>query len=234
MTEVNIGDKFGELTVVSHFKGSQWNCSCSCGGSKVCWASNLVVDHNKSCGCLKPAHGMRYHRAYKSWLHMKQRCTNPENQDYENYGGRGINVHEDFLKSFPKWLEEMGERPEGRWSVGRKDNNIGYTYGNIRWETDAQQARNHSKSVKNKSGIVGVRRNIRVIAGKEYTSWIAQWANALNKKQQKEFSCNKYGEQEAKELAIAYRDKMINDLNSQGFDYAESHGSDKTKENYGS
>ncbi len=31
---------------------------------------------------------------YISWLMMRQRCNNPKNPDYSNYGGRGILVCE--------------------------------------------------------------------------------------------------------------------------------------------
>lgn len=225
--EVSVGMKFTRLTVTSQVGNyKRWNCVCDCGNTKEVPACDLISGHDKSCGCIQEAHGMRYHRAYKSWLHMRQRCTNPENQDYPNYGGRGLTVHEDF-NSFTVWLAEIGERPEGRWSIGRIDNNIGYTYGNIRWENDEQQARNHSRSVVNTSGIVGVHRRSRLKSGIEYCTWIAQWANETNKKKCKEFSCNKYGEDTAKQMAIEYRDKMIVELNAQGFDYADSHGSDK-------
>lgn len=228
---VNIGDVFGKLTVESNHKGNNWNCQCACGNVCTFPASDLVSGHDRSCGCLRNMHGLRYHPAYKSWQHMKDRCTNPNNQDYHNYGGRGIIVHEDFLKSFPTFLEAIGERPEGRWSIGRIDNNSHYTYGNIRWEDDAQQARNHSKSTLNTSGIVGVRRRTKLIKGVEYASWTASWATEVNKKRSKEFSCNKYGEDVAKQLAIDFRNKMIQELNSQGFEYAESHGKDKVNLN---
>lgn len=223
-----IGNKYTKLTVIASNGDAKWLCQCECGNVKAFFKSQLESKHNKSCGCIVPRHGMRYHPAYKSWLHMKQRCTNPENSDYYKYGGRGISVHTDFLKSFPVWLAEIGERPEGdRWSIGRKDNNGNYTYGNMRWETDEQQARNHGLLENNTSGIVGVRRNTKVIAGKEYHSWIASWAYESNKKRTKEFSCNKFGEDRAKQLAIAHRDNMIEKLNEAGFDYADSHGSER-------
>ena len=227
MSDVQVGMKFTKLTVVAPSGKSKWLCACDCGNEKVFCTSMLTSNHNKSCGCSVDRHGMRYHRAYKSWLHMKQRCNNPENQDYPNYGGRGITVHEDFAKSFPVWLAAIGERPEGRYSIGRIDNNLGYTYGNIRWEDDAQQSRNHCKSVVNKTGIVGVVYREREKCGGTYCTWIAQWANECNKKKTKEFSCNKYGYDVAKQLATDYRNKMMVELNIRGFDYAESHGSVK-------
>lgn len=227
---VSVGEVFNKLTIVSNYKGNRWNCICQCGKECIFDAVDLVTKHDTSCGCLRNFHGMRYHPAYKSWLHMKQRCNNPKNQDYHNYGGRGITVHEDFQKSFPTFLSEIGERPEGRWSIGRIDNNGHYTYGNIRWETDSQQARNHCISRVNTSGIVGVLRRSRMREGKEYCAWIASWYCEF-KKYSKEFSCNKYGEDVAKQLAIDYRNEMIEELKSQGFDYADSHGTEKVNLN---
>lgn len=228
MEEVKVGDVFGKLTVVSNHHKSKWSCLCECGKTKVLWACDLTTKHHKSCGCSRNFHGLRKHRAYKSWLHMKQRCTNPENQDYCNYGARGITVHEDFLKSFPVWLAEIGERPEGdRWSVGRRDNRSGYTYGNMRWETDSQQAQNHSILVTNKSGITGVNRRTKTIKGKDYSSWVASWVEASGKHRTKEFGCNKFGEVAAKRLATEHRAKMIMELNVLGAEYAASHGTAK-------
>ena len=228
--EIEVGMVFGKLTVVKQYKHlAKWDCSCSCGGSvDALDASKLRANHTSSCGCMRDMHGMRYHPAYKSWLHMKQRCTNPDNQDYHKYGGRGIKVHPDLFASFPTWLSEIGERPEGpRWSIGRIDNNGDYTYGNMRWENDAQQARNHGMLVNNKSGFVGVLRRTKIIAGKEYHTWVAQWAEELNKKKSKDFSCNKYGEEAAKQMAIDYRARMIEQLNAEGFEYADSHGTER-------
>lgn len=226
MEKVKVGMVFGKLTVVSRFKHlAKWNCICACGNEvPEMHASKLFTGHTSSCGCLVPRHGMRYHPAYKSWQHMKDRCTNPNNQDYANYGGRGITVSPEFIKSFPLWLNEMGERPEGeRWSIGRVDNNIGYVYGNMRWENDSQQARNHSLLSTNTTGINGVIYRCRIKGGAEYCTWIAQWSEN-NKKKSKEFSCNKYGHDKAKQLAIDYRNSVIAKLNNAGYEYAESHG----------
>ena len=36
---------------------------------------------------------------YRTWYAMIQRCHNPKNADYKNYGGRGISVSERWLSS---------------------------------------------------------------------------------------------------------------------------------------
>lgn len=188
--------------------------------TKVDKRKQVCIDRNTT-------HNMSKRSEYSNWKDMLKRCFNPKNKRYADYAERGISVHQDFVESFPKWLEEIGPKPEGRgWSVGRINNNEWYTYGNIRWETPEQQARNHTKQKNNTSGIVGVRRNTKTVAGKQYSSWIASWSDGV-KKISKEFSTNKFGEDTAKQMAIDYRNKMIEELNLQGFGYANSHGSEK-------
>lgn len=237
--EVSVGMKFTRLTVTSQVGNyKRWNCVCDCGNtSENIPQSSLLSNNTKSCGCLmkdvlvarNTSHGMSKRTEYSNWKGMLKRCFNVNDKRHESYAGRGITVHEDFIKDFPKWLEEIGEKPtdDQRWSVGRIDNNVGYTYGNMRWEVDEQQARNHTMQANNSSGIVGVAIRTTTIAGVDYPAWVACWNNLEGKKRTKNFSINKYGDETAKELAIAHRNRMIEQLNSLGAEYADSHGSSK-------
>ncbi len=58
-------------------------------------------------------------------------CYNPAHVDFDNYGGRGIKVCKSWLK-FETFLEEMGERPEGKTLV-RKDITKDYYKSNCGW-----------------------------------------------------------------------------------------------------
>jgi len=71
---------------------------------------------------------------------MHQRCNNPRNPGYHNYGGRGLQVHPRY-GSFPNFLSDGGEPKPGE-SLDRTDNGKGYEPGNLRWTSRLEQARN--------------------------------------------------------------------------------------------
>lgn len=85
-------------------------------------------------------HGKRNTPTYSSWINMRQRCNNPNDRSYPNYGGRGISICRRW-ESFVKFLEDMGERPIG-YSLERIDVNKNYCKSNCRWATTKEQIRN--------------------------------------------------------------------------------------------
>ncbi len=72
-------------------------------------------------------------------------------------------------------------------------------------------------SIRNKSGIVGVRfeERISVTGGNKYyyPTWVAQWTDADGKRRTKAFSCEKYGKEVAKKKAISARRRGVNAAN---------------------
>lgn len=86
-------------------------------------------------------HGRTGTRTFKSWESMKQRCFNPNSKDYASYGGRGVTVCPDWVHDFPRFLSDMGERPEG-CSLDRIDTNGNYEPSNCQWSDPKSQQRN--------------------------------------------------------------------------------------------
>jgi hypothetical protein len=83
----------------------------------------------------------RHKRTYASWRSMMSRCYNPKATAYENHGGRGIIVCEEW-HNFENFLSDMGERPPDK-TLDRYPNNDGnYEPGNCRWATWSEQNKN--------------------------------------------------------------------------------------------
>lgn len=76
---------------------------------------------------------------------MLSRCSDPRNQNYPRYGGRGIKVCEEWL-SVETFFSDMGERENG-FSLERIDNEKGYCPDNCKWSTSREQARNRRTNV---------------------------------------------------------------------------------------
>lgn len=94
--------------------------------------------------------------AYIAWDNMLQRCTNPNNARYADYGARGIQVCERW-KSFANFVTDMGAKPDATYTLERKDNNGNYEPNNCHWIPAVAQGRNKRIYATNNSGISGVR-----------------------------------------------------------------------------
>jgi hypothetical protein len=82
-------------------------------------------------------HGLSGLPVYQAWQSMQQRCNNPADPSYSDYGARGIQVCERW-NSVHAFLEDLGHPPAGM-SLGRINNDGNYEPTNCRWETQEQQ-----------------------------------------------------------------------------------------------
>lgn len=104
---------------------------------------------------MREYHGKYYSPEYRAWSNMLTRCYNPKRKDYDNYGGRGIGVCNEWRESFSKFYAYMGDRPSANHSIDRIDVQGNYEPGNVRWSNRTTQNRNQ-RSRRNKTGYSGV------------------------------------------------------------------------------
>lgn len=156
------GKRFGRLVVIEKVEscdqGTRWLCVCDCGKESIVVGKYLTSGNTRSCGCLVPdatrkaktthghTKGIGVTTTYNSWVLMLGRCYNENNQQYDDYGGRGITVCERWRYSYTNFLRDMGERPTGLL-LDRIDNNKGYSPDNCRWTDRTTQNRNRRNTL---------------------------------------------------------------------------------------
>ena len=174
------GEIFGRLTVIAPVgryaknRSIIWRCNCSCGNTKDIMAQSITRGATLSCGCLNSErvsqratkHGEIKHSLYKTWVSMRSRCNNKNNDAYKNYGARGISIcgrWDDFMA----FVEDMGDKPDG-FTLDRIDNTDNYYPENCKWSSREEQNNNKRTNV------------ILELDGKSLT--VAEWSRKLNVK----------------------------------------------------
>lgn len=150
------GKHFGKLTVLhrvdNHNKHICYLCRCDCGKERIVQGNHLIEGSSTSCGSCYNARNTRLYRSV--WIGIKQRCYNPKCKDFQNYGGRGITVCDEWLndfQAFHDWAYANGydeTAPKGQCTLDRIDVNGNYEPSNCRWisicEQNANRTNNHS------------------------------------------------------------------------------------------
>ena len=122
--------------------------------------------YSKSCGCYRKrkssishkTHGLGYTRLCNVWGSIRDRTLNPKNKQYNDYGGRGITICDEWLDihNFYNWAMSNGYEENKGLSIDRIYNDRNYEPSNCRWTTQTIQARNRRVGKLNKSGYRGV------------------------------------------------------------------------------
>lgn len=161
------GQRFGRLTALHPVgKGRDrlivWRLRCDCGKNIDHTIRHLGGD-TQSCGCLRREKARQFNyrhggtrggvsSLYACWLSIKNRCFNPKNAGFKNYGGRGISMAREWIGDFPAFRdyvsENLGPKPKG-YTIDRIENNEGYFPGNIQWATRTTQGNNTRRTIVN-------------------------------------------------------------------------------------
>lgn len=89
-------------------------------------------------------------RAVPHWLDRrftaaKQRCQNPKDPNYKNYGARGIEFRFPSVTDAAIYMIETCGLPDRSMELDRIDVNGHYEPGNLRWVTHQQNCQNQRR-----------------------------------------------------------------------------------------
>lgn len=145
--EVKPGQRFGQLTIIKEVNKfiqpsgqtqRGFLCKCDCGNEKIIRLSHLNHNRVRSCGCLLgERHGDNGTHLHNTYRGMKNRCYNESYIDWENYGGRGIRVCDEWRNSYLAFRDfALKNGYKDGLCIDRIDNDKGYYPANCRFVND--------------------------------------------------------------------------------------------------
>ena len=175
-----VGKKYGRLLVIEKADSlngnTRWLCECDCGNKRIVHGTSLKTGNTTSCGCYKTENAKRLYSSvrqndkhlYGVWNGIKQRCRNVNNKSYNNYGGRGIDIIDEWAdnyEAFYNWAIKNGYKRG--MEIDRIDNNGNYCEENCRFVTKETQANN--------------KRNVKLYTINGVTKSLPQWCREYGK-----------------------------------------------------
>lgn len=158
--DIHIGDKFYSWTVIDdkprklkrknpNLIGYLCECSCHNKTQKIIEKNALLSGHSKSCGCTRhKKHGMAHSKIYRQWAVMKRRCYDTKLKGYNDYGGRGISVCDEWLNNFESFYQwAIANGYDETKSIDRINVNGNYCPDNCKWSTSKEQANNKRNNI---------------------------------------------------------------------------------------
>lgn len=186
-----IGKIFGRLKVVSYSHKEKkennvgflhyYNCICECGNKCLVERNSLKYGNTKSCGCIHKEQivkrnkntaklsgdSVKYERLYNIYNAMINRCYSINNEKYNNYGGRGIKICDEWLNGwncFKNWALSNGY--SDNLTIDRINVDGNYEPNNCRWVTNKVQANNKT--------------NNKYLEYNGETKTLSEWCDELN------------------------------------------------------
>lgn len=141
---------------------------------------SLRFGTTKSCGCYKrkrsherfTTHGLSKTRIYKEWTGLIQRCHNPKNKRYYDYGGRGVVVCDEWRNDFQVFYDwAMSNGYADNLTINRINDSKFYSPSTCEYTDKYKQGQDRRKRKDNTSGFTGVR------VEKSTNKWVAQINN---------------------------------------------------------
>jgi len=81
---------------------------------------------------------------WTAYANAKQRCSNPKNPKWKDYGGRGIQF---LFKGFREFMGYIGPKPDSKLTLDRIENNGNYEPGNVQWATRSEQSKKGKRRI---------------------------------------------------------------------------------------